>query len=257
MLSHKRAADDHDHVRSIVRGAPFLIVAAATTLAVAMAACGGDDDGESATPTPSAEPASPTAEANSTPASPTATATAPQTTASSFNGTTSAVTAPASSAEVVTLKDVRVGTGLQYDTIVFEFLGAILPGYTVQFVDKVAACPSGSGPAPTSPPPAPTSPRGRGTPTAAPEPTLTPTPSPTPFGTVAGKAIISVQLNPAAPGDTLGRTDFRGGTGALAQATQVCTGSGVVSWVIGAKEKTSFRVTTLQDPSRIVIDIER
>lgn len=257
MLSQKRAADDHDHVRSIVRGTSLLIVAAAATLAVAVAACGGDDDGESPTPAPSGVPASPTAEATPASGSPTATATTPQTAVSSFNGTTSAVTAPAPSAEVITLKDVRVGTGLQYDTIVFEFLGAALPGYTVQFVDKVPACPSGSGPAPTPPPPAPTSPRGRGTPTNAPEPTLTPTPTPTPFGAVAGKAIISVYLSPAAPGDTVGRTDFRGGTGALAQATQVCAGGGIVSWVIGAKEKTSFRVTTLHDPSRLVIDIER
>lgn len=167
------------------------------------------------------------------------------------------ISAPASSPGEVSLKDVRVGTGIQYDTIVFEFVGNALPGYTVQFVETVPPCPSGAPPPPTPAPPTPTVPRGRGTPTVPPDPTEIPTPTPTAFGVVAGKAIISVYLSPAANGDTVSRTDFRGGSGALAQATQVCEGGGVVTWVLGSKEKTSFRVNALQNPTRLVIDVER
>lgn len=239
----------------IVRGAHVLVLTG--LLALAGQACGGDDSDESGTPAPTSAPATPTAGATQTAASPTPATGASPTPASQFGGSVSPVSAPATSGEVVTVKNVRVGTGVQFDTIVFEFTGKTLPGYTVQFVDKVPPCPSDVPPPPTPVPPTPTVPRGRGTPTEAPEPTDTPAPTATPFGVVAGKAIISVLLSPAANGDTVARTDFRGGSGALVQATQVCDGGGVIAWVIGSKEKTSFRVTAHQDPARLVIDIER
>jgi hypothetical protein len=155
----------------------------------------------------------------------------------------------------VTLKEVRVGTSSGFDTVVFQFDGAAVSGYSVQYVDRLPSCPVAVA---TPTPLVPTVPatRGRATSTPTPSsPTEPPPPTPTAFGTVAGKAMIAVRLAPATTAGGLSRSDFRGGQGALAQATQVCENENVVAWVLGVSGRQSFRVTVVNNPPRLVIDI--
>lgn len=239
------------------------LLGAVAVVALAAGACGGDDDGaptatpaENGTAPAATEGTSPTAAASKT--APATAATAATAATSAFQGTMEPVAAASQATGTVTVKDVRIGTASQYDTIVFQFDGAVLPGYTVQYAGNVPSCPAApSAPAPRAATPTASGTRGRGTPTPLPEPTEPPTPTPTPFGSVTGVAMIAVQLNPASTGEGLARTDFRGGQGSLAQATQVCDANGVVAWVVGVNKKGQFRVTTLANPPRLVIDIER
>jgi len=157
----------------------------------------------------------------------------------------------------VTLRDVRVGTSSSFDTIVFQFDGASVSGYSVQYVDRVPSCPVPAVlPTAVNPTVAATRGRATSTPTSV-SPTEPPTPTPTPFGTVAGNAMIAIRLDPATTGGGLSRTDFRGGHGALSQATQVCERENVVAWVVGVSSRKPFRVTALANPARLVIDLQQ
>ena len=216
------------------------------------AACGGDDTGGALSPTPATTA---TSELSPTAAAPTAAIATPTPTVAAtpepaFEGTYGPVDTKAAASAPVALRDVRVGSGPQFDTIVFQFDGTAVPGYSVQYADRAPACPSP--PSGSSGQPAATVTRGRGTPS----PTPTDTPTPTPFSDIKANALIAVKLNPV---DATGsrRTDFRGGQKQIVQASQVCTGEGVVAWVIGVNAKQPFRVTTLDNPARIVIDIQQ
>jgi len=258
-LSRKPATADHELVaRTLGRDAVLRGLAAAfAALSLLAAACGGDDGGDSpSSPTPpKAESPGATATATRPPGSPTVVPSA--TAAASFEGTLGPATGAPPGATPVTLRDVRVGTSSSFDTIVFQFDGASVSGYSVQYVDRIPSCPIPAVP-PTAAIPTVASTRGRATSTPTPSgPTETPVPTPTPFGSVAGKAIIAVKLEPVTTGGGLSRTDFRGGQGALTQATQVCENQNVVAWVVGVAAQKPFRVTTLTNPARLVIDLQQ
>ena len=241
----------------MMRGLGILVAALALLTA---AACGGGDDSK-VTPSPSTGE-SPTAGPTATRPAASPAAATPATAAPSFEGTLGPASGAATGATPVTLRDVRVGTSASFDTIVFQFDGTATSGYSVQYVDRVPSCPAPIA-TPTSaspagnPPASATRGRATSTPTARATPTEPPPPTPTPFGTVAGKAMIAVRLEPATTGGGLSRSDFRGGQGALAQATQVCESQDVVAWVLGVAGRRPFRVTVVNNPPRLVIDIQQ
>ncbi len=232
----------------------------AATLALAGApACGGDDGsrGDGTPPVPTRESSPAAATPTRKPSGEAGTRTA--TVAPSFEGTLGPVSGSAPGPATVTLRDVRVGTSASFDTIVFQFDGTVVPGYLIQYVDRLPSCPEVVTPTPVADIPAASATRGRATstPTAAPSPTLTPTPTATPFATVSGQAMIAVRLEPATTGGGLSRSNFRGGQGALAQATQVCEGQNVIAWVLGVAGRQPLRVTVVNNPPRLVIDIQQ
>lgn len=130
---------------------------------------------------------------------------------------------------VATLTDVRTAehpTGFVRTT--FEFAGG-LPGYAIEYADApVAQCGSG-------------------------EP-----------ADVAGAAHLVVRLHPARAHrfvgeraiSTIRERDRRLGGGALQQLTVTCDFEGEVAWVLGLDERREYRVTALQRPARLAVDVE-
>jgi hypothetical protein len=75
-----------------------------------------------------------------------------------------------------------------------------------------------------------------------------------------GGNLLSVRFSPANAHDNDGNVTVNvselAGTGrTVAEARQTCDFEAVVTWAVGAKERKPFRVTTLKNPSRIVIDV--
>jgi hypothetical protein len=68
--------------------------------------------------------------------------------------------------------------------------------------------------------------------------------------------MLSVRFAPASA-ELVSRTDFRGGENALVQATQSCDLEGAVTWLLGVNGQKPFRVTALEAPARLVLDIEQ
>ncbi|MCB9781306.1 MAG: hypothetical protein H6742_22250 [Alphaproteobacteria bacterium] len=77
---------------------------------------------------------------------------------------------------------------------------------------------------------------------------------------VDGDALLVVKLGPAAAHDEAGRvtvpaTELRPG-GRVPHLVQICDHEGDVSWAIGATQKSGMRVVLLQDPDRVVVDLQ-
>ena len=53
------------------------------------------------------------------------------------------------------------------------------------------------------------------------------------------------------------KTEINGGSQALLQAKMTCDINNTVAWTIGLSSKAPFRVSTLESPARVVIDIEQ
>lgn len=192
------------------------------------AACGtggtGGPDGDGPTPTTGGS-ASATA-----PATPSASVTASASAApegepaEGFAPATTTATAEPSGARV-TVVDVRVGTHDGYDRVVYEVAGGGVPGYRVGYVDQ--AVQDGSG-----------------------EPV-----------DVAGDAVLDVWLTGTGyPHDT-GHDEFAQDVGpregTVVQVTRPLTFEGMTQSVVGvAGERRPFRVFVLQDPVRIVVDVQ-
>lgn len=141
---------------------------------------------------------------------------------------TSPVSAPVSPRTL--LRMLRVAAQPNADRVVFEFEGG-LPGYRIGYVDPpITADASGE------------------------------------TVKVDGEAYVQVIMESASRADITGeqvREVYTGPdrvSGDTLNVTEVvATGDfeGVLTWVIGVRSKTGFRVSTLQDPSRLVIEVAR
>ncbi len=126
------------------------------------------------------------------------------------------------------LRDVRTGRHDAFERVVFEFAGDVLPGYAVQYVSPpFVADPSG-------------------------EPV-----------DVAGDAFLAVRMVWASGFDLsgdlgqvyTGPTRLTVGAPVVAELVQTGDFEAVLNWVIGVNGRRPFRVSTLVDPVRLVIDV--
>jgi hypothetical protein len=141
---------------------------------------------------------------------------------------TSPVTWTSPLTETALLSDVRVASHDGYDRVVFEFENGI-PGYDVRYVEPpILADGSGEEVA------------------------------------VSGGAVLVVRMEPAldadltqesAPRTYTGPTRFSPSTAAVVELVRTGGFEAVLTWAVGVDEKRPFRVSRLQDPARIVIDV--
>ncbi len=150
-------------------------------------------------------------------------------------GLPGASTAPVSTPEGVNgpgltalLRDVRTGRHEGYERVVFEFANDRVPGYSVQYVEwPVIADPSGD------------------------------------EVSVTGDAILSVRLSWASGYDLTGDLGqvYTGsqrlsvGYPAIQQVVETGDFEAVLNWAIGVRTRPAFKVTTLTNPARVLIDI--
>ncbi len=220
-----------------------LIAAAAAIALLLFAACSDKDEEPAPTPepspttaqaTPSTPKTSPTKQASPTkpaksPTKPAASPTPPAdgTIDALGPGSTEARTVkanPSNFTGTALLADVRAGAQSLGDRVVFEFQGTGLPPGKVEYVDSVAQCGSG-------------------------QPVQ-----------VKGDAILLVSFTQAAAHDDQGKSTFDkpkvAGPGQVVQEiVRVCDFEGHLSWAIGVTGKKNFKLTTLQNPTRLVVDV--
>jgi hypothetical protein len=128
-------------------------------------------------------------------------------------------------AEVVTLREVRSARNEGFDRVVFEFEGAQVPGYHVEYVDTpVIKCGSGD---PTE---------------------------------VAGQGWLQVRLEPAqahVDGEvTVAERERKPGLPLLQELELTCDFEAQVTWVLGVKSPNRYRVLELREPARLVVDVQ-
>lgn len=135
---------------------------------------------------------------------------------------------PDPDSEVAVLNDVRMGVHPElggWERIVFEFQGDTRPAATIQYVDSASQCGSGED---------------------------------TP---IEGAAILEVSITGADAHDTDGAatvpTTIDGPGSVIHGGTQTCDFEAHVTWDFGLDAKHNFKVTTLADPVRIVIDVKQ
>jgi len=141
---------------------------------------------------------------------------------------TDPVVVTGTSSDVSLLTDVRAARHDGYDRIVFQFRNG-LPGYDVRYVDKpVVADGSGEEVA------------------------------------VEGGAVLLVRMEPAldadltqesAPLTYTGPQRFTPTTTAVAELVRTGGFESVLTWAVGVDERRPFKVTRLESPARIVIDV--
>lgn len=207
-------------------------------LLLAVAACG--DGGSTAAPSSTAATTSPatTSPATTSPATPSTAAatssttgpsTPPPTTGLPGAGTTPVSTPPGENGPGLTalLSDVRTGRHDGYERVVFEFAGEVLPGSSVRYeAPPFVADPSG-------------------------EPVA-----------VSGGAFLAVRMAWASGFDLsgdlgqvyTGPTRLVVGAPVVSELVQTGDFEAVLDWVIGLDGRHPFRVSTLDDPVRLVID---
>jgi len=170
-----------------------------------------------------------TGDEQATTATSTGTTTTATTTTSALDG---ASTAPASwtseIAETALLTGVRAAPHPGYDRVVFEFQNGV-PGYDVRYVEPpILADGSGEEVA------------------------------------VGGGAALVVRMEPAldadltqesAPRTYTGPARFSPSTSAVVELVRTGGFEAVLTWAVGVDEKRPFRVSRLEGPARIVIDI--
>jgi hypothetical protein len=201
-----------------------LASALAAILAAFAVACSGDSGPKTPTPTSSTAAATATSAAR-----PQASATAPaaEPTIDPSSASTNPITI-AGSTTASTLRDVRIGLHPElggWDRIVFQFDGP-LPNVDVRYVDSASQCASGM-------------------PVA-----------------VQGQAIVGVRLSPTNAHTEQGQATLPsnavpGQGGVITETKGYCDFEAVVQWAIGVKAKQPFKVTTLTNPTRLVIDIKQ
>jgi hypothetical protein len=146
-------------------------------------------------------------------------------TAAEFEGTAGVVERLRPGAATAVLRDVRVAGHEGFDRVVFEFEGAAVPGYHVEYVDRpVRQCGSGD---------------------AVP---------------VAGDGWLLVRLTPAQAhtdeGEpTAGPRERRVGLTNLKEVESICDFEGEVAWVLGVGSPNRYRVLELSGPARLVVDV--
>jgi hypothetical protein len=206
-----------------------LVALAALLPALILVACNGDDD--DATPTTNA---SATSAASSTIAgSPTAPGTpAPEPTATpgAFSGSTSPVTAtPPAGLQPPVVQAIRAAAQSGFDRLVFEFSGDKVPGYSVQYDTKAVSCGSGE--------------------------------DVTAFigGGKAPAAMLIVKMQPANGHNDAGQAtvarDLNPGLSTIVRAFGICDFEADVQYAVALTAEKPFKVSTLTNPARLVIDI--
>jgi len=143
---------------------------------------------------------------------------------------TEPVTAPGKGHKTALLERVTVGRHEGYDRVVFQFKD-VLPGYRVEYV-KPPLRQDGSGN----------------------------------VIKVSGKAFVTVRMEPASGFDLTkneGELVYTGprrisgeqaGTSVIREVVQISDFEAVLMWAVGLEERVDFRVTTLEDPARLVVD---
>lgn len=146
----------------------------------------------------------------------------------SFSGGTEPVEAEQDGDDgIAALTDVRMATHETFDRIVFEFADGVLPGYRIAYAD----------------PPFHHDPSGQEI-------------------DVDGESFLDVALQPASGRDAEGEAVYEGpdrvegGTSAVTETVLTGDQHGGMGWIIGrAGSEAPFRVQTLDDPARLVVDI--
>jgi hypothetical protein len=126
------------------------------------------------------------------------------------------------------LQDVRMGIHPEnggWERIVFEFEGG-LPPAEVEYVPSVSQCGSGNA------------------------------------VTLQGSAVLSVLFQGSAQHTDAGQQTFaqqtaEGPGNTILEAKQTCDFEAVLGWAMGLKGEQNFKVTTLQNPQRLVIDVKQ
>ena len=184
--------------------------------ALLLAGCGGNDD-EAAPGTTSTSEAAATTRTTGTTA-----------TESVQPASTDPVVASSASDEVALLTAVRAASHEGYDRVVFEFRNGA-PGYDVRYVERPVQA-DGSGEEVD----------------------------------VAGGAVLVVRMEPAldadltqesAPRTYLGPARFTPDTSAVVEVVRTGGFEAVLTWAVGVDEERPFRVTRLEQPARIVLDV--
>lgn len=203
-----------------------------------IAACGsGDDDDPTPTATTATTATTSTVRPGASPATTTPAATAPP--AATVDGTVAPQNSGAkdpvttkSNPDPLTgqalLKDVRMGVHPEnggWERIVFEFQGG-LPPADVRYVLSESQC-------------------GSGQPVA-----------------LQGAAVLRVLFMTAAAHTDAGQVTFGkqtvpGPGNTILEAKQSCDFEAVLAWAMGLKAQQNFKVTTLQNPPRLVIDVKQ
>jgi hypothetical protein len=129
------------------------------------------------------------------------------------------------SARPATLRAVRTARNEGWDRVVFEFEGAAVPGYRVEYVDRpVTRCGSGH------------------------------------ETQVAGQGWLEVRITPAQAHTEAGRVTVAERERKLAlpvlrELEQTCDFEGDVTWVLGVASPNRYRVQELTGPARLVVDV--
>jgi hypothetical protein len=126
----------------------------------------------------------------------------------------------------VTLREVRAADQSDFDRVVFEFKGNVVPGYRVEYATSPIMDEAGR------------------------------------VVKLAGKASLRVDLNPAwahsnetgAP--SVKEREKRLNLKKLIEFKQVEDFEGVVTYALGLRKRAPFRVTEMSNPARLVIDIK-
>jgi hypothetical protein len=145
---------------------------------------------------------------------------------SQFPGTQAAQEKPPPDRLPLTLRAVRTGPQEHFDRTVFEFDADTIPGYHVEYTAQPVHCGSG-----------------------LPQ-------------DVAGKAWLEIRMHPAQAhnaqgGSTLGTLKRSVALPVLREVQETCDFEGVVTWVLGLRERRGYRVLELTRPPRIVVDVAR
>lgn len=127
---------------------------------------------------------------------------------------------------VALLTDVRAARHDGFDRIVFEFGSGSPPGYHLEYIDRpVRKCGSGDATA------------------------------------IAGDGWLEVRIEPAhahtpSGAPTIRDRDQQLDLGVVKELEQTCDFEAVVSWVVGVKRPNRYRVLTLNEPLRLVVDVK-
>jgi hypothetical protein len=185
-------------------------------VAAALAGCMGSDEDAVSTTT--------------APTATTTTATATTTTEEPFDGSTGTITAPADVAETALLERVAVAGHDGYDRVVFQFRNG-LPGYQVRYVEPPLR-EDGSGNVVELP----------------------------------GVAFVVIRMEPASGFDLSvpeGELSYTGprripgvDTSVVREVVRTGDFEAVLTWAVGLDARVPVRVTTLDDPARIVVDFQ-
>lgn len=143
-----------------------------------------------------------------------------------FDGTVGATEKKNKIREVALLTGVRTGRHDGFDRIVFEFRGAEMPGYHIEYIDKpVRACGSGD---------------------------VVP---------LQGDAWLQIRFEPANAHTEAGKPTlaFRELTPKLPivlELKSTCDFEAQIEWVVGAASPNRYRVLELKSPTRLAVDIK-